>query len=44
MNAHWSGGIYALGKYMPMRARYDAKTEDVAWQKLLAFFDAHMPA
>ena len=43
MNDH-DTRMAALGPYTPMRAAYDAETEAVAWQKLLAFFDAHMPA
>lgn len=42
MNDH-DDASFRLGKYLPIRAAYDAETEAVAWEKLLAFFDAHMP-
>ncbi len=32
-----------VGRLNPLRAAYDAPTEAVAWEKLLAFFEAHMP-
>jgi len=32
------------GPYTPMHAAYDPDTEAVAWGKLLAFFEKHMPA
>ena len=40
MNAH-TDRLFALGQVPPLRARYDAATEAVAWEKLLAFFAAH---
>ncbi|HJL15564.1 MAG TPA: dienelactone hydrolase family protein [Sandaracinaceae bacterium LLY-WYZ-13_1] len=33
-----------VGRHTPMRAAYEPTTEALAWEKLLAFFDAHMPA
>ncbi len=43
MNDH--GDVsYRLGKHLPIHAAYDAETEAVAWEKLLVFFDSHMPA
>lgn len=33
-----------LGPYGPLRARYDAPTEAVAWERLLGFFAEHMGA
>jgi carboxymethylenebutenolidase len=43
MNDHddWTA---PYGKYLPIRAAYDAGTEAIAWEALLAFFAAHMPA
>ena len=32
-----------VGRMNPLRAAYDEKTEAVAWEKLLAFFEEHMP-
>jgi carboxymethylenebutenolidase len=42
MNDHDTAS-FALGRYTPLRAAYDAPTEAIAWEKMLAFFDAHMP-
>lgn len=43
MNDHdtWSA---PLGKHLPIHAAYDAPTEALAWERLLLFFAAHMPA
>lgn len=32
------------GRYTPLRAAYNPDVEAVAWEKLLAFFETHMPA
>ncbi len=44
MNDHGDGALFALGRFTPMRAAYDAETEAVAWGRLLDFFARHMPA
>jgi carboxymethylenebutenolidase len=33
-----------LGPYMPMRAAYNAETEQVAWDAMMRFFKTHLPA
>jgi carboxymethylenebutenolidase len=42
MNDH-DTKLFALGRHLPMHAGYDAPTERLAWERLLAFFDEHMP-
>lgn len=37
-----AGFIGKLPKMPPMNAAYDAPTEAIAWQRLLAFFDEHL--
>lgn len=43
MNDHDSP-VFALGRIPPLRAGYDAATEETAWEEMLAFFDRHLPA
>jgi len=42
MNDH-KFALARLGPHGPLRAKYDAPTEAIAWDRLLAFFDQHMP-
>ncbi len=43
MNDHDSP-VFALGRVTPLRAGYDAATEAIAWDEMLAFFARHIPA
>ncbi len=44
MNDHGDDWWFSMGRHTPMRAAYDEQTEAIAWTKVLAFFDAHLPA
>jgi len=40
----FDGLVEKVGPYTPLRAAYNPEVEAVAWEKLLAFFETHMPA
>lgn len=44
MNDHPDSWFARMGARGPLKAAYDAPTEKEAWEKMLAFFRAHMPA
>ncbi len=43
MNDHRSP-LFAMGRYTPMRAAYDAEAEAESWARVLSFFERHLGA